>query len=117
MNEITKEMLELNVVPDYIYDKIEEYKSAIDWMETFKYQLKKAMEENGINKFDTDYYLFNLIAEGETTKMDKDAMSNELVTYVDGDTGELKTMSALDYYERFKIKTPRASYLKMKEKK
>ena len=51
MNElITKEMLEGGYVPEIIFDKLEEYKSAVEWFETFKFQARKSMEENNIKK-------------------------------------------------------------------
>ena len=64
MNElITKEMLEGGYVPDVIFDKLEEYKSAVDWFETFKYQFKKFCEEHGYSKWETDYFFMNYVGE------------------------------------------------------
>lgn len=85
-------------------------------METFKFQLKKAMLENGIKKWETDYYDFTLIPDGQTSSVDKDRMREEVVWVVDEQTGELEPVNALEYYDRFRKLSPRKGYIKIREK-
>lgn len=97
-NIVTKEMLEHSVVPEEVFDKIEEYKSAIQWMEMFKFELAKVMKENGIKKFEADDYIFSFIDETIQRRTDTERMKNESVYVVNAETGELDEVNAYDYF-------------------
>ena len=115
MNEvITKEMLTGGYVPEIIFDKLEDYKTAIEWMETFKFQVKKAMEENGVKKWSTDYFTFDYINETESVKVDTKRMKETNIYVMDAVSGELEEVNA---YEFFSKKTTVKAHVTYKEKK
>ena len=115
MNEvITKEMLEGGLVPDVIFDKLEEYKTAIEWMETFKYQFKKFCEEQGYNKWETDYFIMNYIGETTSARVDTKLMKSTNIYIVNAETGELEEVNAYDYFSTRSIVKAHVTY---KEKK
>lgn len=115
MNEIiTKEMVEHGIVPEVIFDKLEEYKTAIEWMDTFKFQFQKFCEEQGFNKWETDYFLLNYIGESTSTKVDTKRMKNENIYIIDAVTGEMEEVNAYEYFSKKSIVKPHVTY---KEKK
>ena len=115
MNElITKEMVDGGYVPEVIFDKLEEYKTAVDWFETFKYQFRKICEETGINKWETDYFLLNYIADGVSSRVDTKRMKETNIYVLNGDTGELDEVNA---YEYFKTTNSVKAHVTYKEKK
>lgn len=114
MNEvITKEMIEGGYVPEVIFDKLEEYKTALEWMETFKFQVKKAMEENGVKKWSTDYFTFDYINETESAKVDTKRMKETNIYVMDAVSGELEEVNA---YEFFCKKSTVKAHVTYKEK-
>lgn len=114
MNLITKEMLEHSVVPEEVFDKIEEYRTAIQWMEMFKFELAKAMKENGIKKFEADDYIFSYIDETIQKRTDTERMKNESVYVLNAETGELDEVNAYDYFiKNVKVK----EHMSVREKK
>lgn len=115
--EVTKKMNELNIVTEETFDRLEEYKSLCDWMDTFKFVLGRAMEQNGIKKWETPYYNFTHIGEGTTSKQDTDRMKKETVWIVNAESGELEEVNAYDYFQRFKKTSVRSAYVKISEVK
>ena len=115
MNEIiTKEMLTGGYVPEIIFDKLEDYKTAIEWMETFKFQVKKAMEENGVKKWSTDYFTFDYINETESAKVDTKRMKETNIFVMDALSGELEEVNAYEFFTKKSVVKAHVTY---KEKK
>lgn len=98
MNEIiTKEMIEGGYVPEVIFDKLEEYKSAVEWFDTFKFQVRKAMEQNGVKKWSTDLFDFDYIEEHMSPRVDTKRMKETFFDIVDAN-GEVIRVNAYDYF-------------------
>lgn len=114
MNElVTKEMLEGGYVPEVIFDKLEEYKSAMEWFDTFKFQVRKAMEQNGIKKWSTDYFDMDFIEEHNSPRVDTKRMKETWFDIVDAN-GEVSRVNAYDYFvKNAKVK----AHVSYKEKK
>lgn len=114
MNElVTKEMLEGGYVPEVIFDKLEEYKSAVEWFDTFKFQVRKAMEQNGIKKWSTDYFDMDFIEEHNSPRVDTKRMKETFFDIVDAN-GEVTRVNAYDYFvKNAKVK----AHVSYKEKK
>lgn len=115
MNElVTKEMLTGGYVPEVIFDKLEDYKTAMEWMETFKFQVKKAMEENGVKKWSTDYFTFDYINETESAKIDTKRMKETNIYVMDAVSGELEEVNAYEFFTKKSVVKAHVTY---KEKK
>ena len=115
MNElITKEMLEGGYVPEVIFDKLEEYKTAVEWFETFKYQFKKFCEEHGYSKWETDYFFMNYVGETVSTRVDTQRMKETDIYITDALTGELNEVNAYEFFSKKSVVKPHVTY---KEKK
>lgn len=115
MNEIiTKEMLDVGFVTDEILDKVEEYKTSCEWMETFKYEFKKFCETHGYNKWETDYFLMNYIGETTSVRVDTQRMKETNVYIADALTGELVEVNAYEFFTKKSIVKPHVTF---KEKK
>lgn len=115
MNEvITKDMVEHGIVPEAIFDKLEEYKTALEWMDTFKYKFQKFCEENGFTKWETDYFMMNYIGETESVRVDTSRMKTTPVYVLNAETGELEEVNA---YEFFTKKSKVKAHVTYKEKK
>ena len=98
MNEvITKEMLTGGYVPEVIFDKLEEYKTAVEWFDTFKFQVRKAMEQNGVKKWSTDLFDFDYIEEHMSPRVDTKRMKETFFDIVDAN-GEVTRVNAYDYF-------------------
>lgn len=106
-------MLNLGVVSDQILDKVEEYKTAVEWMETFKYEFKKFCEDHGYSKWETDYFLMNYINETTSVRIDTKRMKETEIYVADALTGELEEVNA---YEFFAKKTTVKPHVTFKEK-
>lgn len=115
MNElITKEMLEGGYVPEIIFDKLEEYKSAVEWFETFKFQFKKFCEDHGYSKWETDYFFMNYVGETVSTRVDTQRMKETDIYITDALTGELNEVNAYEFFSKKSVVKPHVTY---KEKK
>ena len=98
MNEvITKEMLTGGYVPEIIFDKLEDYKTALEWFDTFKFQVRKAMEQNGVKKWSTDLFDFDYIEEHLSPRVDTKKMKETFFDIVDAN-GEVTRVNAYDYF-------------------
>lgn len=114
MNElITKEMLEGGYVPEVIFDKLEEYKSAAEWFDTFKFQVRKAMEQNHVKKWETDYFVMDYIDEHKSPKIDTKRMKETWFDIVDSN-GEVTKVNAYEFFVKQSKVKAHTSY---KEKK
>lgn len=114
MNEIiTKEMVEGGYVPEVIFDKLEDYKTAVEWFETFKFQVRKLMEQYGIKKWETDYFVMDYIEEHTSPKIDTKRMKETWFSIVD-ENGEVSKVNA---YEYFKTTNKVKAHTSYKEKK
>lgn len=114
MNEITRTMVENGIVPEVIFDKLEEYKTAVEWMETFKFQFKKFCEEQGFNKWETDYFLLNYIGETTSVRVDTKRMKETPIYIVNATTGEFEEVNAYEFFSKKSTVKPHVTY---KEKK
>lgn len=115
MNDlVTKEMLEIGVVSDEILDKLEEYKTSLEWFETFKYKFKELCEEYGIKKWETDYFLMNYIGDTYSLRVDTNRMKNENIYVVNAESGELEEVNAYEYFSKSSFSKAHITY---KEKK
>lgn len=115
MNDIiTKEMVEGGYVPEVIFDKLEDYKTAIEWMDTFKFQFKKFCEEHGVKKWETDYFMLNYIENTVSERVDVQRMRKTDVYILDAETGELEKVNAYDYFKKLNVVRAHVTY---KEKK
>ena len=116
MNEIVnieKYLLKAKVIEKDFYDKYENYRTACEWFDTFKHKFQKT----GIKNWNNDVFIATNIPDGETTKINKDKMRETSVYIINGETGELEEINALDFYQQFEYKTPRKAYVQVKEKK
>ena len=115
MNDlVTKEMLEVGAVSDEVLDKLEEYKTLNEWFDTFKFEFKKACEEYGIKKWETDYFLMNYIEDTFTKRVDTNRMKNENIYVVNAESGELEEANAYEYFSKPSLSKAHVTY---KEKK
>ena len=110
---ITKDMLKVGYVTDEILDKLEEYKTLVEWFDTFKYKSKVAMEQNGIKKWETDYFVMEYIEEHLSPRIDTNRMKETWFSIVDAN-GEVSKVNAYEYFvENTKVK----AHTSYKEKK
>ena len=115
MNDlITRDMVELGYASEQIFDKIEEYKTAQEWMSTFKFEFKKFCEEQGYSKWETDYFFMNYIGETTSVRVDIDRMKSEPIWVVDAESGELTSVNAYEYFSKRTTVKPHVAF---KEKK
>lgn len=111
MNEvITKEMIEGGYVPEVIFDKLEEYKTAIEWMETFKYLFKTYCEENGVKSWETEYFKMIYVDETESTKIDTKRMKETNIFVMDAVSGELEEVNAYEFFSKKSIVKAHVTY-------
>lgn len=110
---ITKDMLKVGYVTDEILDKLEEYKTLVEWFDTFKYKSKVAMEQNGIKKWETDYFVMEYIEEHLSPRIDTNRMKETWFSIVDAN-GEVSKVNAYEYFvKNTKVK----AHTNYKEKK
>lgn len=115
MNElITREMVEVGCVSDEILDMVEEYRTLQERMETFKFEFKRFCEENGFNKWETDYFTMNYIGETDSVRVDTKKMKSTDIFIADALTGEMEKVNA---YEFFSYRSPVKAHVTFKEKK
>lgn len=110
---ITKDMLKVGYVTDEILDKLEEYKTLVEWFDTFKYKSKVAMEQNGIKKWETDYFVMEYIEEHLSPRIDTNRMKETWFSIVDAN-GEVSKVNAYEYFVKNTKVKAHTSY---KEKK
>ena len=107
-------MVEHGIVPEVIFDKLEEYKTALEWMDTFKYKFQKFCEENGFNKWETDYFLMNYVGETTSVRVDTQRMKETNIYITDALTGELNEVNAYEFFSKKSVVKPHVTF---KEKK
>lgn len=115
MNElITKEFIEKGVTTDEVLEKIEQKKYIDEWFDTFKYLFKTYCEDNGITKWETNYFTMNYIDETMAQKIDIKKMKETDIYVANAETGEMEKVNA---YEFFSYRSPVKAHVTFKEKK
>ena len=64
---VTRKLMELGAIDEETYEELEMYQYYKERYETIRYVLEKAMRENGIKKWDNDYFI--AVCKDETTQM------------------------------------------------
>lgn len=54
---VTRKLMELGAIDEETYEELEMYQYYKERYETIRYVLEKAMRENGIKKWDNDYFI------------------------------------------------------------
>lgn len=100
MNELTK-IEKLNaLLTEQVADMIEEYLTINDKIDTFKFQVKELMKENGIKKWETDLFTFTF-KDGFVSRRADTAKLKETSVYItNAETGELEEVNAYDYFSK-----------------
>lgn len=77
-NEIAERKLtEVGAIDSKTYELLEEFLYYKELFETFKYKLQKAMEENGIKKWDNDYFSAVLKEESMQKRVDTERLKED----------------------------------------
>lgn len=74
---VEKKLLEIGAIDRETYEMIESYLYYQDQYETLKYKLKKAFEENGIKKWDNDYFIATLKDESMQKRVDTERLKDD----------------------------------------
>lgn len=111
MNELTKTEKLNALLTEQVREMFDQYKFINDQMDTFKYQLRKVMEENDINKWETDLFSVQITADTTTTKVDTNKLKASQVYISNAETGELEEVGAYDYFTH---KVPQKGSFRMK---
>lgn len=116
-NKITKNYDALNVlVTDKIVELLEQYLAINEQVDMFKYQVKEAMKQNGIKKWETDLFTFNLREGFVSKRVDTSAMKDTNIMIANADTGELEEVNAYEYFAKSSY-TNESLTMKIKEDK
>ena len=74
-NELAeKKLFEVGAIDEQTYDLLEQYLTIQEQYEMFKYKLEKAMEDNGIKKWDNDYFTATIKDESVQKRVDTDRL-------------------------------------------
>lgn len=77
-NEIvSKKLLEIGTIDKETFEMLESYLYYQDQFETLRFQLKKAFEENGIKKWENDYFTATLKEESLQKRVDIERLKDE----------------------------------------
>lgn len=77
-NEIAeRKLVEVGAITQDTYEMLAQFKYYQDQYETFKYQLEKAMRENGIKKWDNDYFIATIREDSMQKRVDTERMKDE----------------------------------------
>lgn len=77
-NEIAERKLyEVGAIDKETYEMLENYKYYQEQYETFKYTLEKAMRENGIKKWDNDYFTATVKEDSTQKRVDVDRLKED----------------------------------------
>lgn len=113
MNELTvKEKLNA-LLTEQARDLFDRYLTVNEQMDTFKFQLRKIMEENDVNKWECDLFSVQITADTMTTKVDTAKLKGSKIYIANGETGE---MEEVDAYGFFTHKVPQKGSFKLKIK-
>ena len=74
-NEIAERTLfEVGAIDEKTYELLEQYLTIQEQYEMFKFKLEKAMEDNGIKKWDNDYFIATIKDESVQKRVDTDRL-------------------------------------------
>lgn len=74
-NELAeKKLFEVGAIDEQTYDLLEQYLTIQEQYEMFKYKLEKAMEDNGIKKWNNDYFIATIKEESVQKRVDTDRL-------------------------------------------
>lgn len=77
-NEIAERKLyEVGAIDKETYEMLESYKYYEDQFKIFKYKLEKAMEENGIKKWDNDYFTATVKEDSTQKRVDTERLKED----------------------------------------
>ena len=77
-NEIAEHKLtETGVVSEKVYEMLETYLYYQEQFETFRYKLQKAMEDNGIKKWDNDRFIATVKDESLQKRIDIERLKDD----------------------------------------
>ena len=77
-NEIAERKLyEIGAIDESTFEFLEHYQYVQDQYETFKYKLLQAMKENGIKKWENDYFTATVKEESLQKRVDNDRMKED----------------------------------------
>lgn len=77
-NEIVERKLyEVGAIDEATFDFLEQYQTMQEQFEIFKFNLTKAMEENGIKKWDNDYFVATAKEESLQKRIDTDRLKED----------------------------------------
>lgn len=71
---IEKKMFEVGAFDKETYEILDQYLYYQDQYELFKFKLKKAMEDNGIKKWDNDYFVASVREESLQKRVDTERL-------------------------------------------
>lgn len=74
---VEKKLYEIGIINDEIMEEISKALYYKEWIETFKYQLEKAMRENGIKKWDNDSFTATLKEETIQKRVDNERLKED----------------------------------------
>lgn len=116
MNELTK-LEKLNaLLTEKVRDMLEQRAYIEEQFDTFKYQVRKVMEENDIRKWETDLFTVTITPDTKSTKVDTDKLKNTKVFITNAETGELEEVGAYEFFTH-KVDVKGSFRLKVREEK
>jgi len=74
---VEQKLMEVGAIDKHTYDLMEEYLTIKDKFETVKFKLEKAMKENGIKKWDNDYFTATCRNSSYQKRVDTDALKRD----------------------------------------
>jgi hypothetical protein len=77
-NEIAeKKLFEIGAIDKETFEMLSSFRYYQDQYETFKYKLEKAMKDNGIKKWDNEYFTATIKEESTQKRVDTDRMKED----------------------------------------
>lgn len=72
-----RKLVEVGAITQETYEMLASFKYYQDQYELFKYQLEKAMRENGIKKWDNDYFTATIREDSMQKRVDTDRLKED----------------------------------------
>ena len=77
-NEIAERKLyEIGAIDKQTFETLASYQYYKEWFETFRYTLEKAMKENGIKKWDNEYFVATDKEDSIQKRVDTDRLKED----------------------------------------
>ena len=73
----TKRLYEVGAIDENTFDFLEMYRTVKEQYEMFTFKLKKAMKENGIKKWDNEYFSAVLTDDSLQKRLDSDRLKKD----------------------------------------